>query len=53
MVLVKLKEKARFLDWFANIDMPDDTDWLIVGDFNFIRAPSDRNKPGGDTNSML
>jgi hypothetical protein len=45
--------KARFLDWFANIDMPDDTDWLIVGDFNFIRSPSDRNKPGGDTNGML
>jgi hypothetical protein len=41
------ERKATFLDWFANIDMPDDTDWLIVGDFNFIRAPSDRNKPGG------
>jgi hypothetical protein len=47
------ERKAMFLDWLANIDMPDDTDWLIVGDFNFIRSPSDRNKPGGDTNSML
>jgi exonuclease III len=41
------ERKARFIDWFANIDMPDDTDWLIVGDFNFIRSPSDRNKRGG------
>jgi exonuclease III len=47
------ERKAMFLDWFANIDMPDDTDWLIVRDFNFIRSPSDRNKPGGDTNGML
>jgi exonuclease III len=35
--------KAIFIDWFANIDMPQDTDWLIMGDFNFIRSPSDRN----------
>jgi hypothetical protein len=27
--------------------MPDDMDWLVLGDFNFIRKPSDRNKPGG------
>jgi hypothetical protein len=33
--------------------MPQDTDWLIMGDFNFIRNTSDRNKPGGDINDML
>jgi hypothetical protein len=33
--------------------MPDDFDWIIVGNFNFIRQPSDRNKPGGDVNDML
>jgi hypothetical protein len=33
--------------------MPQDTDWLIMGDFNFIRSPADRNKPGGDLNDML
>jgi hypothetical protein len=27
--------------------------WLIMGDFNFIRKPSDRNKPGGYLNGML
>jgi hypothetical protein len=33
--------------------MPDDTDWLIMGDFNFIRNPKDRNKPGGNITEMM
>jgi hypothetical protein len=33
--------------------MPDDSDWIIMGDFNLIRKPSDRNKPGGNVNDML
>jgi exonuclease III len=45
--------KAIFIDWFSNIDMPDDLDWLIVGDFNFIRKPSDRNREGGEVNEMF
>jgi hypothetical protein len=45
--------KAYFTEWFTNIDMPEDMDCLILGDFNFIRQPSDRNKPGGDINGML
>jgi hypothetical protein len=27
--------------------MPIDVDWIILGDFNLIRKPEDRNKPGG------
>ena len=33
--------------------MPDDVDWIVLGDFNFIRKPDDRNKPRGDVNQML
>ena len=33
--------------------MPLDTNWILVGDFNFIRAPTDRNMPSGDVNEML
>jgi hypothetical protein len=33
--------------------MPDNMDWIILGDFNFTRKPSDRNKLGGDINDML
>jgi exonuclease III len=28
-------------------------DWIILGDFNFIRNSNDRNKPRGDVNDML
>jgi hypothetical protein len=37
--------RQRFLEWFNGIDMPEETDWLLVGDFNLIRRQSDRNKP--------
>jgi hypothetical protein len=30
-----------------------DENWLLVGDFNFIRSQDDRNKPGGDVNDMF
>jgi hypothetical protein len=33
--------------------MPGDSNWIIVGDFNFIRQLSDRNKSDGDVNDML
>jgi hypothetical protein len=43
----------EFLNWFNNIDMSINTDWLLVSDFNLIRRQSDRNKPGGNVNGML
>ena len=33
--------------------MPDDIQWLIVGDFNLIRKPEDRNRPGGNIGEIL
>jgi hypothetical protein len=45
--------KMEFLDWFNSMDMPIDTDWLLVGDFNLIRCQSDRNKPRSNINEML
>ncbi|KAJ1283813.1 hypothetical protein BS78_03G155500 [Paspalum vaginatum] len=45
--------KRGFLDWFENIHMPLDLEWIILGDFNLIRKPQDRNKPGGDVNDMM
>jgi hypothetical protein len=43
----------NFLHWLKHVVMPDDVDWLIVGDFNLIRRPDNRNKPGGNINKML
>lgn len=45
--------KRAFLEWFRNIQMPHEIDWLIVGDFNLIRKPEDRNKDGADVNEMF
>ena len=38
-----------FTNWLFDLNIPDDENWLILGDFNFIRSMNDRNKPGGDT----
>ena len=45
--------KVAFMNWFEDIDMPEDTDWLVVGDFNLLRKPEDRNRPGGNAGEML
>jgi hypothetical protein len=45
--------KRDFLQWFTDIQMPEDVNWLIVGDFNLCRSPDDRNRPGGDLSAMF
>jgi mannosylglycoprotein endo-beta-mannosidase len=45
--------KLAFLSWFKHIDMSDNVKWLVVGDFNLIRSPENRNKEGGNTQEML
>lgn len=35
-----------FLNWFQNIQIEDDMDWFVVGDFNYMRYPSNRNRDG-------
>lgn len=45
--------KREFLNWFRNIEMPIDVDWLIVGDFNLMRRPKDKNREGADLNEMF
>lgn len=45
--------KREFLDWFSDIQMPQEINWLVVRDFNLCQSPDDRNRPGGDINEML
>jgi hypothetical protein len=33
--------------------MSEETDWLVVGDFNLLRKLEDRNRPGGNISEML
>lgn len=47
------ERKLEFLRLFKEITMPDEIKWLIVGDFNLLHSPSNRNKPVGNIQEML
>lgn len=53
MLSAHLKRSCFILEWFRNISMLDDFTWLIIGDFNLLRNPGNRNKPGGGAQEML
>ena len=46
-------DRVLFTDWLYDLDIPDSEDWLLVGDYNFIRSSENRNKAGGDPNDIL
>jgi exonuclease III len=45
--------RDNFAQWLYNLHIPTGSNWLLLGDFNFIRAANNRNKPGGDINDMF
>lgn len=45
--------RVDYTNWLLNLNIPTNEDWLLVGDFNYIRSPSNRNKPGGNFNDMI
>lgn len=45
--------RTSFMKWLFEVDIPSNEDWLILGDFNYIRSPENRNKPGGGVNDMF
>lgn len=47
------EDKLEFTTWLQNLNINQSKLWMILGDFNYIRGPDNRNKPGGDTNSMM
>jgi hypothetical protein len=47
------EDRDIFVKWLIELNIPGDEDWLLLGDFNFIRSPGNRNKPVGDANGML
>jgi endonuclease/exonuclease/phosphatase family metal-dependent hydrolase len=44
--------KASGIFW-SGIQMPEETNWLVVGDFNLLLKPEDRNRSCGNTREML
>jgi hypothetical protein len=51
--LCNREARDLFVQWLFDLRIPDDEDFLFLGDFNFVRSPSNRNKPGGDINDIL
>jgi hypothetical protein len=45
--------RDTFTQWMFNLNIPLEEDWLILGDFNFIRSQENRGRPGGNVNDML
>jgi hypothetical protein len=47
------EERDNFASWHYNIHIPAEENWIILGDFNFVRSQDNRNRPGGDINDMF
>jgi hypothetical protein len=47
------RAKAEFTNWLYYYDASTYDLWMVVGDFNLMRSPENRNKPGGNTNDMF
>ena len=45
--------KVEFTNWLKNINMLEDVDWILLGDFNLIRKHENRNRVGGNVNDMF
>jgi hypothetical protein len=45
--------KEELITWFQNIQSPDDLDWFIAEDFNYVRYPENRNRARGEVQDML
>jgi exonuclease III len=46
-------DKADFINWLYNYDASGFDLWMVVGDFNLMRIPDNRNRPGGNINDMM
>ena len=44
--------RDTFTQWLYDRDIQANDDCLFLRDFNYIRGPENRNKPGGDVNDM-
>jgi hypothetical protein len=45
--------KADFINWLYNYDASSFDLWMMLGDFNLMRSPENRNRLRGNANDML
>lgn len=48
-----IAHKLAFISWLYNWDTSHMEDWILLGDFNLMRTPENRNKLMGHTQDML
>ena len=46
-------ERDNFVNWLNNLQIQDDDDWMLIGDFNFYRTLENRNREGGNMNDIF
>ena len=46
-------ERDNFVLWLHDLNIPAHENWLLVGDFNFIRSVENRNRTGADMNDIF
>jgi hypothetical protein len=46
-------DRDEFILWFNSLQIDDTVNWMFVGDFNFYRTLTDRNKSGGNMNDIM
>ena len=47
------EEHLNFVSWLYDVQIGASEDWILMGDFKFIRSPANRNRPGGDLADMI
>ena len=45
--------RDEFVQWLYNHDINCDDNWLLLGDFNFMRSLENRNLPGGNVSDIF
>jgi hypothetical protein len=46
-------DRDKFVSWLYNMSIPSVENWILLGDFNFMHSPDNRNKEGGNINDMF
>jgi exonuclease III len=46
-------EREEFINWLNDLEIQDNDNWMILGDFNFYRSLNDRNRSGGNINDIF
>lgn len=45
--------KLEFSQWLMNLNTSNMKYWIVLGAFDYIRGPENRNRAGGDHNNMM